>query len=199
MYLILCIGGAGFMLALQRFFVVFIQLDLNTEAFTSQIRKLVRANNIDRAIKLCNAAPGAAVTKVFKAGLTHANKDARTREHAIKEAVRSACRPLKRGTPYLPMIACVVVFLGLLASAQRLAFSSDAIAQTNPEAHSSLLASAISTAMSTTIFGLGLGIAIVIMHSLVRNRSEKIIDDVEDSALVVIGLLQARSNEPDED
>ena len=199
MYLILCIGGAGLMLAVQRFFVVFIHLDLNTEAFTMQIRKLVRAHNIDRAIKLCNAAPNAAITKVFKAGLTHANKDAKTREHAVKEAVRSASRPLKQGTPLLPMLACVVVFLGLLASAQHLAFSSDAIAQANPETHSFLLAGALSTAMSTTIFGLGLGIAIIVLHAIVRHRSEKIIDDVEDSALVVIGLLHAYSNAQDED
>ena len=40
----------------------------------AQIQKLVMANNIDRAIKLCNAAPTAALPKVIKAGLTRANK-----------------------------------------------------------------------------------------------------------------------------
>ena len=48
---------------------------INNQAFFAQIQKLVMANNIDRAIKLCNAAPEAGVPRVTRDLLVRANKD----------------------------------------------------------------------------------------------------------------------------
>jgi hypothetical protein len=53
---------------------VLLTWNINAEAFMAQIMKLIMANNIDRAIKLCNAAPKAMLARVTKAGLTRANK-----------------------------------------------------------------------------------------------------------------------------
>ena len=55
-------------------YYVMFRANINGTAFFAQIQKLIMANNIDRAIKLCNAAPSAALPKVIKAGLTRANK-----------------------------------------------------------------------------------------------------------------------------
>ena len=43
--------------------------NINGAAFMTQIKKLVMANNIDRAIKLCNAGDKAALARVVKSGL----------------------------------------------------------------------------------------------------------------------------------
>lgn len=50
------------------------QVMINTRACMDQIRKLILANNIDRAIKLCNAAPDAPLPKAIKLMLTRANR-----------------------------------------------------------------------------------------------------------------------------
>src|ERR1700683_5347590 len=49
---------------------------VNSKEFFAQIKKLVTAGNIDRAIKLCDAGDYPTLLLV-KAGLTHANKDRR--------------------------------------------------------------------------------------------------------------------------
>ena len=47
---------------------------INAQAFYTQIQKLVMANNVDRAIKLCNAAPGPPFVAAMKILLTRANR-----------------------------------------------------------------------------------------------------------------------------
>jgi len=63
--------GAG--VTIERFIFLFFRFNINGGQFFNQIQKLVMANNIDRAIKLCNAADKAALARVIKAGLTRAN------------------------------------------------------------------------------------------------------------------------------
>ncbi|MBT5337704.1 hypothetical protein HOL46_00410 [Candidatus Falkowbacteria bacterium] len=48
--------------------------NIDTEAFMAQIQKLIMANNLDRAIKLCNAAPNAVMTQLTKSVLICANQ-----------------------------------------------------------------------------------------------------------------------------
>ena len=50
------------------------------------IQKAVMANNIDKAIKWCNADPTGALPRVIKAGLTKANKGPEEIQKAIEEA-----------------------------------------------------------------------------------------------------------------
>ena len=59
--------GAGVMI--ERFIFLFFRFNINGAQFFNQVQKLVMANNIDRAIKLCNAADKAALARVMKAGL----------------------------------------------------------------------------------------------------------------------------------
>src|SRR5690606_38758525 len=74
MYLILGVSILALGVVIERFVFIFFKYNINAHAFMAQIQKLVMANNIDRAIKLCNAAPSAALPRVIKAGLTRANK-----------------------------------------------------------------------------------------------------------------------------
>ena len=67
MYVIAFVSVIGIGIIIERFIFLFFKYNINAKAFMGQIQKLVMANNIDRAIKLCNAAPNAALPKVIKA------------------------------------------------------------------------------------------------------------------------------------
>ena len=70
MHPILFMSVIGLGVMIERFIFLYFKYNINAAAFMGQIQKLVMANNIDRAIKLCNAAPAAALPRVIKAGLT---------------------------------------------------------------------------------------------------------------------------------
>ncbi len=73
MYVILGASIVGLGIIVERFIFLFFKYNINATAFMAQIQKLVMANKIDHAIKLCNAAPSAALARVIKAGLKKAN------------------------------------------------------------------------------------------------------------------------------
>ena len=83
---ILVVGVFAMAIAFERLFYILFRANINATAFMAQIQKLIMANNIDRAIKLCNAEPHAALPRVVKAGLTRANRTEKEIENAIDEA-----------------------------------------------------------------------------------------------------------------
>src|SRR5260370_11652567 len=68
---------------------------VNAKAFLDQIRKLVAANNVDRAIKLCSATE-APVARVAKAGLSKLPKGEAAVTTAIEEALVDVTPELKK-------------------------------------------------------------------------------------------------------
>ena len=74
MYPILVAAIFALAIAFERLYYVMFRANINGTAFMAQVQKLIMANNIDRAIKLCNAEPHAMLPKVVKAGLTRANR-----------------------------------------------------------------------------------------------------------------------------
>lgn len=55
-------------------FLAHLKLSVNADVMSAQVMKLIMANNIDRAIKLCNAAPNALFCQAAKGLLTAANR-----------------------------------------------------------------------------------------------------------------------------
>ena len=116
MWVILLVSILGLGITIERFVFLFFKYNINANAFMAQIQKLVMANNIDRAIKLCNAAPSAALPKVIKAGLTRANKGELEIQNAVEEAILEVVPHIEKRTPALQAVANIATMLGLLGT-----------------------------------------------------------------------------------
>lgn len=178
--------------AIERIVFLFFRYDINGNAFMAQVQKLIMANNIDRAIKLCNAEPNAALPRVLKAGLTRANRSEIEIQNAVDEAVLEVFPQLNKRTNYLPMIANVATLTGLLGTIQGLIIAFEAVAHASAETKQTMLAAGISTAMFTTASGLVVAIPTLVLHSIIATRTTKIMDDVDQFALKTVNLLGAR-------
>ena len=191
----------AFAISFERLFYVMFRANINSNAFMSQVQKLIMANNIDRAIKLCNAEPHAALPRVIKAGLTRANRTEKEIESAVDEAVLEVGPKVNKRTSYLSMLANVSTLFGLLGTIVGLIDAFKAVATAPPELKQTMLSAGIAVAMYTTAGGLMVAIPVLAIHSIVLNRSNKILDDVDHYGLKVINLLAARrrgSNKEDE-
>ena len=71
----------------ERVVSLMFRFNLNAPPFMEQITKLVLTGNIDRAVKLCGAAPNAPLAKVIRAGLTRANRGELEVAKAVEESV----------------------------------------------------------------------------------------------------------------
>jgi biopolymer transport protein ExbB/TolQ len=176
----------------ERFIFLFFKYNINAKAFMGQIQKLVMANNIDRAIKLCNAAPNAALPKVIKAGLTRANKGELEISNVIEEATLEVVPFVTKRTPTLGGVANVATLLGLLGTIVGLIQAFSALESAAPDARAAALAKGISVAMYTTAFGLIVAIPCMGAQMFLAAVTKKILEEIDQYSVKLENLLVSR-------
>jgi biopolymer transport protein ExbB len=182
----------GVAIMVERVIFLFFKYNINANQFMAQIQKLVMANNIDRAIKLCNAAPSAALPKVIKAGLTRANKGEIEIANAIEEASLEVIPNITKRTPTLQAVSNVATMLGLLGTIMGLIDAFDAVAKAPPDQKTTMLTAAIAIAMNTTAFGLIVAIPTIAAYVFLNNTVKKIIDEIDQYSVKLQNLLVSR-------
>lgn len=192
MYIILAVSIIAIGITIERFIYLFFKYSVNAEPFMAQIQKLVMANNIDRAIKLCNAQPSAALPRVIKAGLTRANKGEVEIQNALEEATLEVVPMVQKRTPVLQPLANIATLLGLLGTIIGLIEAFAALEKATPETRQKLLARGIALAMNTTAFGLIVAIPTLIFHMILSSMTKKILDEIDMYSVKLENLLISR-------
>lgn len=182
--------GAG--VTIERFIFLFFRFNINGGQFFNQIQKLVMANNIDRAIKLCNAADKAALARVIKAGLTRANKSESDISAAIEEASLEVGPSISKRVSMIAALANIATLLGLLGTIFGMIAAFEAVATVSADQRATALAKGISIAINTTGFGLLVAIPLLSMHIFISNLAKKIADEVDLYSVKLENLLSAR-------
>jgi biopolymer transport protein ExbB/TolQ len=182
--------GAGVMI--ERFIFLFFRFNINGGQFFNQIQKLVMANNIDRAIKLCNAADKAALARVIKAGLTRANKSEADIAAAVEEAMLEVAPAISKRVPMISALANIATLLGLLGTIFGMIEAFRAVATVSADQRATALAKGIAIAINTTGFGLMVAIPLLAAHIFISNLAKKISDEVDLYAVKLENLLAAR-------
>ena len=194
MHPILAMSIIGLGIMIERFIFLYFKYNINASAFMAQIQKLVMANNIDRAIKLCSAAPSAALPRVIKAGLMRANKGPDEIQNAVEEATLEIVPIVTKRTTVLQQIANIATLLGLLGTILGLIAAFDALKNPNIPAdqRQSMLAGGIAMAMNTTAFGLIVAIPCLIAQVFLTSVTKKIIDEIDQYSVRLENLLVSR-------
>jgi biopolymer transport protein ExbB len=192
MYIILLASILGIGIMIERFVQLFFKYNINANAFMAQIQKLVMANSIDKAIKLCNAAPSAALARVIKAGLTRANKGPEEIQNAVEEASLEVIPLVQRRTSALQAIANIATLLGLLGTIIGMIQAFASMADVSPDKRQEALGKSISLAMNTTAFGLIVAIPCMSAHVVLSGVTKKIIDEIDLYSVKLENLLISR-------
>mgnify|MGYP001004949506 FL=1 len=182
--------GAGVMI--ERFIFLFFRFNINGAQFFNQVQKLVMANNIDRAIKLCNAADKAALARVMKAGLTRANKSEADIASAIEEAMLEVSPAISKRISMIAAVANIATLLGLLGTIFGMIDAFNAVAVAAADQRSQALAKGISIAINTTGFGLMVAIPLLSAQVFIQGLAKKITDEVDLYSVKLENLLAAR-------
>jgi biopolymer transport protein ExbB/TolQ len=182
----------GLAVMIERFIFLFFRFNINGAQFFNQIQKLVMANNIDRAIKLCNAADKAALARVVKAGLTRANKNEGEIGSAIEESILEVSPAIGKRIPLMTAIANIATLLGLLGTIFGMIDAFTAVAVAAADQRSQALAKGISIAINTTGFGLMVAIPLLSAQVFIQGLAKKIADEVDLYAVKLENLLAAR-------
>jgi biopolymer transport protein ExbB/TolQ len=178
---------------IDRVIAVFFQMNLNGTRFMSQVEKLVVSDNIDKAVKLCNAAPKAALARVLRAGLTRANRGVLEIGNAIEEETLSVTPMIMRRVASLWSLANIAVLVGLFGTVLGLIRAFNAIGAAAPEQRQSLLTQGISEALYNTAFGLLIAVICIVAHLVISSQVKRIVEEIELHSLKLENMLARRA------
>lgn len=163
---------------------------VNSKEFFGQVKKLVAAGNIDRAIKLCEASDYP-VLQLVKAGLTHANKGADEIDAALSEKLSEIKPEVEKRIAALWSLANIATLIGLVGTVFGLISTFGAIAAEglSPAKKQQLLSNGIAEAMYNTAFGLLIAVICMIAHVILHTRTKSITHELEAITERVFNLL----------
>jgi biopolymer transport protein ExbB len=172
----------------ERFVYILTKYRVNSREFMAQIRKLVQAGNIDRAIKLCEAAP-LPLLQVVKAGLTQAQRGDEAVIASMEERWAELAPDLEKRIGALWTLANIATLIGLLGTITGLIHSFGAVAHAAAADRAQLLSAGISEAMWNTALGLGIAVLCMIFHLYLHSAAKNIKHDMELSTMKLENLL----------
>jgi biopolymer transport protein ExbB len=176
----------------DRVIVLGFRLNIDAGRFMDQVQKLVMTNNVDRALKLCGAAPGAALSRVVRAGLSRANRGEQEVARALEESVLEVTPQINRRIASLWSLANIATLVGLIGTITGLIRTFRSLGAVSAEVKQNLLSKGISEAMNNTAFGLTIAVTCIVAHLMLTSKSKSMIEEIEYNALKLENLLSRR-------
>ena len=161
---------------------------INANAFLEQIKRLLAANNVDRAKKLCDATT-APVARVAKAGLNRLHRGEAAVAQAMEETMTDTLPEVKTRIGALWSLANITTLVGLLGTITGLIRTFSAIGESNPAEQREKLSEGIAEAMYNTAYGLSIALICMVGHLLLSAAMKKVVADLEAFSLRFENLL----------
>jgi len=173
-------SGVVLTIVVERFAFQMTKYRVNSKEFFAQVKKLVTAGNIDRAIKLCEASDYP-ILQLVKSGLTQANKSADEIDASLSEKLSELKPQAEKRVGALWSMANISTLIGLLGTVSGLiaTFASISAAGMSQADKQRMLSNGIAEAMYNTALGLGIAVFCMITHIILHTRSKTIQHDLE--------------------
>lgn len=190
MVLNLCASAVVLTIVVERFTFQVTRYRVNSKEFFAQIKKLVTAGNIDRAIKLCEASDYP-ILQLVKSGLTHSNKGPDEIDAALSEKLSELKPQAEKRVGALWSLANISTLIGLLGTVSGLIATFGAISAAGLSAADKqrMLSNGIAEAMYNTALGLGIAVFCMITHIVLHTRAKAIQHDLESTMEKTFNLL----------
>ena len=194
MWVIVFIWAFGIAISIERFSKLFFKWDVDGSSFMNELQRYILSNDIQGAIRVCSGSV-AALPRVLKSGLKRSTQQPEQIQNAIDATALEVIPKIEIRLNYLQMVANVSTLFGLLGTIQGLIQSFGAVAAADPAQKAELLAQGISTAMYTTFIGLLAAISIMMLHTFLSSKSEKIINEIDEFSVKLLDILGTKKAE----
>ncbi len=164
-------------------------------AFVDRIRGLVAKGQISEAILLCEE-NDSSIARMMAAALRAdlAGKDRAAAKEAVEEVGGREIAHMDRNVEIVGTVASITPLLGLLGTVVGMikVFRNFVAAAEAQVAGPQTLASGIWMALITTAYGLTVAIPMLLLYKYLQGRNDRLIVDMEEDAMGLLDLLEAR-------
>lgn len=187
MWIIAIVWCVGIAIAVERL-KHYHKYDIDGASVMGNIKKNVIGNQVQDAIQTCSES-SALLSFVMKNGLKRANQSKEQIQDALEASILEVVPKIEKRLSFLALAANLSTLLGLLGTIQGLIQSFAAVAQAEASQKAQLLAEGIAVAMNTTALGLISAISLMVVHSILMARGEKMIQEIEENSVKLLDLL----------
>jgi biopolymer transport protein ExbB len=139
--------------------------------FLEEIRRHWYRREVREAMRVCKE-HDIALARILRAGLLRFDQGPREIEHGIQDAGRREATLLRKNLGVLSFLAQMAPLLGLFGTVLGMTRSFDAIAKFGQQGNIELVASGIAEALTTTVWGLMVGIPALGFYYYFRRKIE---------------------------
>jgi biopolymer transport protein ExbB/TolQ len=183
MFVNVATSAVAIAIIVERVLVLAFKLNLNAPPFMSQVHKLILSGRVDSAVRLCDAAPNAALSRVVRAGLSRANRGDHEVARTLEEAVLEVTPAISRRIAPLWSLANIATLVGLVGTITGLIGTFRSLGAASPEMKQLMLSKGISEAMNNTAFGLTIAVVCIVAHLMLSSKAKQMIEEIEFNAL----------------
>ena len=163
---------------------------VNTRKFLNDVTSAMDKGGIKSALDVCQTT-GGPVASIFDAGLRRAERGLEAVEKAIANAGSIEMAFLEKGMIWLSTFITIAPMIGFTGTVQGMVVAFDNIKQAN-DISPSIVASGISVALLTTLFGLVVAIILQLCHNFFISRIDALVIDMEEASAELVDHLVAR-------
>lgn len=193
MWIIILVWAVGIAISLERFSKLSFKLDVDGPSFMNELQRYILSNDIQGAIRVCSGS-AAALPRVLKSGLKRSNSSTQQVQNAIDATALEVIPKVELRLNYLQLIANISTLFGLLGTIQGLIQSFSAVAAADPAQKAEILATGISLAMNTTFMGLLAAITIMMLHTFLQSKADKIVNEIDEFSVKLMDVLGTRQD-----
>jgi biopolymer transport protein ExbB len=186
MWPILILFIFGLMICLERVYTL-TRASLATRSFIPKLNKALKEEGVNAALGVCKSTPGP-IAEIFHAGLSRVSQGIDVVEKSIESAGSIEMAFLEKGMIWLATVISIAPMLGFTGTVSGMVNAFNAIAAAN-NISPAIVASGISEALLTTLFGLIVAMTIQIFYNLFTARVDAIIVDMEENSIKLLDTL----------
>jgi biopolymer transport protein ExbB/TolQ len=184
----LLFGGLG--LIVERMLYLFMKCGTGSGTFMNGISKFLKAGEYEKAIKYSSNL-NTPLSKSVTAILQSRGKGAKAVQKAVDEVYLTEAPKVSRNLYLIPIIANLATLCGLMGTIYGLMLCFDAVANVPAAQRAQALASGISMAMASTLWGLLAAIPLLLLHSILEGKSSGLLQEFDEKSSKLINLIEA--------
>lgn len=192
MYAILVLGILALAITIERSMTLYFRMNLNKEHFFKNLTAHLLKGDLDGMVLVCdqNPAPLSKVVKNCLIRLINKGNDADI-QAALDEGALTEVPSIEKRIGFLAVIGNVATLMGLLGTITGLIQSFAAVANADAATKAAELTKGISEAMNCTAFGLIVAVPSVLIYSILQNRAQTLIDDINEISIKTFNFILA--------
>ncbi len=183
------IGFLATVVLFERFIMLRVVYHIDFNKFLTNLKKMVAAEDLDRAITLCKNTSATSLPRIAMRALEAAETDPTKVRGTIEEETIDFLPAIERRVGILPAFTLIIMLVGILGTIDALWSAFQSIDVLDTAKKQATLAQGIASALNPTALGLIFGMGLMAGYYVVKGMAVNLVERLHHGVAVLSNLL----------